>query len=320
MMKKVLTATLACLAMASAFGADDYPNKTIRIVVPFGAGNLTDAYARIAAQKISEELKQPVVVENKPGATSILGATTVAQSPADGYTLLFTASTHVIAQVTRKKPPFDAVKDFTPIGQAIQYPYYMIASTSLPAKNLPEFLTYAKARPGKLNYGTVGEGSGGHLLGVIFGQITGVQAVHVPYKATSGFLSGLQSGEVDFAFDSIGSAHSLVMANRLRGYALTSDKRMPATPQTPTMQEEGVPGFESWLWLGLMAPANTPQSVVQKLNKAMNAAFETPEMRARIEKDGLQLATGTPEKFGQRIQADLQVWGDAAKRAKVALD
>jgi tripartite-type tricarboxylate transporter receptor subunit TctC len=319
-MKTFLILVLALTSFVTTHAQDSYPNRAIRIVVPYGPGNMTDNYARIVGQKLSEALKQPVVVENRPGASAIVGTQAVAQAAPDGYTLLFTASGHVIAPVTYKKPPFDPVQDFAPIGMAIEYPYYLIGATSLPATNVQQLIAYGKANPGRLNYGTLGEGSGGHLLGQIFEQVTGAKATHVPYRTTSGFLTGLQSGEVDFAFDSVGSAHPLVLSGKLRGFAVTADKRVATAPEIPTLKEAGVNGFDALVWLGLLAPTKTPQPIIAKLNNALNQAMQASDTKARIERDGVRLAAGTPEQFAKRIQDDMSVWSAAAKRAGVALD
>ncbi|MEJ8815684.1 tripartite tricarboxylate transporter substrate binding protein [Variovorax ureilyticus] len=319
-MKSILLFILAMGSLLTSHAQDNYPSRPIRIIVPYGAGNATDNYARMLGQKLSEALKQPVVIENRPGAAAIVGTQAVVQAPADGYTLLFTSSGHVIAPVARKKPPYDPIKDFAPIGLAVEYPYYLIGATSLPASNVQELIAYGRAHPGKLNYGTLGEGSGGHLLGQIFEQKTGVKATHVPYKTTSGFLTGLQSGEVDFAFDSVGSAHPLVVSGKLRGFAVTGDKRVATAPEVPTLKEAGVDGFDAMVWLGLLAPAKTPQPIIAKLNNALVHALQSADMKARIERDGLRLAAGSPDQLAKRIQEDMIVWSAAAKRAGVALE
>jgi tripartite-type tricarboxylate transporter receptor subunit TctC len=190
----------------------------------------------------------------------------------------------------------------------------------VPATTLPEFIAWGRANPGKLNFGTLGEGSGGHLLGETFSLATGIKAAHVPYKGTGAILQALQTGDVHYAFDSVASAQPLVDAGKLRGLAITSDTRFPVVPNVPTMAEAGVKDFEAWLWLGLLAPANTPAEVVNKLNASVNRILRAPDVAARIEKNGFRLAGDTPEQFSRRIQQDITTWSAAVKKARVRLD
>ncbi|WP_447578709.1 Bug family tripartite tricarboxylate transporter substrate binding protein [Achromobacter kerstersii] len=320
-MKKLLVSMLlGCATISGAAVAGSYPEKPIKIIVPFGAGNLADTYARLLSERLAKTLQQPVIVENRPGATTIIGAQIVAKAPADGYTLFFTASTTVIAAATRKKLPFDPIKDFSPIGMVVKYPYYLIATRSLPVESVQDLIQYGKAHPGRLNYGTLGEGSGGQFLGETLKQSAGFQATHVPYKTTGEMLTALQTGELHFAFDSIASAQPLVAAEKLRGFAITSGARFPAVPDVPTMAESGVKNYEFWLWLGLLAPANTPAPVIEKLNAAVNDALRSPEIAGRVDREGMQLAAGAPDAFAKQMRDDLETWRQAAQRAGVALD
>lgn len=319
-MRVLLSAMLVLLAVVRADANDQYPTNTVTIVVPFPAGGVVDLYARLIADKMQGLLKKPVVVENRGGATAMIGTAYVAKAQADGHTLLFTASTHVVSIVARKNPMYRPLEDFSPIVNAVEYPFYMVGSPKVPAKTLQEFIAYGQANPGKLSFGTLGLGSGGHLLGELFSQNTGIKAIHVPYRGTGQILLSLQAGDVSYAFDSVASAKQLVDTGALVGFGVTADARYKNVPDVPTLAEHGVKGLTAQLWLGLLAPANTPAPIVKRINEMVNEALRTPEFISIGDKNGYRTVGGTPEEFSAQIKQDISTWGEAAKRANVVLD
>jgi len=319
-MRLILSAILALFMSVQSHAADEYPTGTVTIIVPFPAGGVVDIYARLIADKLQATLKKPFVVENRGGATAMIGTAFVAKAAPNGQTLLFTASTHVISVVARKSPLYKPVDDFAPIINVVEYPFYLVGSPKVPAKNLQEFIAYGRANPGKLNFGTLGPGSGGHLLGETFSQLTEIQAVHVPYRGTGQILLALQSGDVAFAFDSVASAKQHVDSGTLTGFGVTADTRYPNVPDVPTLTEQGMKGFVAQLWLGLLAPANTPAPIIKKINEIVNDALKSPEFVGVNDKNGYRSVGGTPESFAAQIKQDLVTWGEAAKRANVSLD
>jgi tripartite-type tricarboxylate transporter receptor subunit TctC len=246
---KTFSALLVGLAITGgAAHAQNYPAKPIKLVIPFPAGGPTDTYARLIGQKLYEAWGQPVIVENMPGATGLIGSNIVKSAPADGYTLLFTSnSAHVMAPLLRQPNSFDPVADFTPVIMAQRYPIYFLTSTKLPVKSLKEFIALAKSKPGKLNYSSVGLGSGGHLACELINIAAHIDTVHVPYKGASPAQTALAAGEVDFMCDSVGFSQPMVQAGRMRGLAITALKRSPSVPDVPTVSEQGIPGVEVYL-------------------------------------------------------------------------
>ncbi len=324
-MKLFEAALLACSAFAAsaAHAADPvavYPSKPIKIIVPFSPGGPTDVYARLLGSKLQEKLGQPVVVENRAGGGAIIGTAAVARAPADGYTLLFTASTHVISVQLQKERQFDPVKSFAPVSTMLTYPFYLVVNNKLPVASVQELIAYGKANPGKLTYGSVGVGSGAHLMGEMFKSQAGIDALHVPYKGAAEFLQAVVAGQVDYVFDSPGSAQPLVNAGRVRGFAVTSPKRWPMVPNVPTMQESGLAGFEGALWLGLLAPAGTPDNIVQSLNTKVSEILRSSDVRTRIETGGFQVLSESPDAFRQRLVRDGQMWGEVIRRNHITAD
>jgi tripartite-type tricarboxylate transporter receptor subunit TctC len=300
--------------------ATAYPTKPIRLIVPFPPGGPTDVFARLVGQQLGEKLGQPVVVENRAGAATMIGSSLVARAPADGHTLLFTASTLVISVQLQKDKPFDPLKDFMPVSPILAYPFYLVVNNALPVTNVQELIAYGKANPGKLSYGSVGTGSGAHLVAETFKNQAGFEAVHIPYKGAAEFLQAVQTGQVHFVFDSPGSAQPTVAAGRARGLAVTSAKRWVTIPEVPTMQEAGLAGFEKGLWLGVLAPAGTPAEVVGRLHASMTEILQTPDVRARIEKAGFQVLSEPPEVFRKRLARDAEQWGEVIRRNRISAD
>jgi len=298
--------------------AQNYPEKAIRIVVPFSPGGGTDITTRAFAPRLSSVLGQPVVVDNRPGAGGLIGSTLVAKSPGDGYTLLV-ASTGpmVITPALRLKMPYEVLRDFAPITQLITQPIWLVVHPSLPVKTVSEFIALAKARPGELTYGSSGVGNGTHLAAKIFESITGVNMVHVPYKGTAPAVTDLIGGHVQVIFSSISVMLSHIKQGKLRPLAVGSERRMPMLPNVPTMAESGVKGFDASSWYGFFAPAGTPGPIVARLNSEVSRILQSAEIRKLLLDDGAAPVGSTREKFVSHIRAELVKWREAVRAAGV---
>jgi tripartite-type tricarboxylate transporter receptor subunit TctC len=307
---------IALLAMAAApAAAQDYPTRVVRMIVPVPPGGSTDIYARILAKELHAAWGQSFVVENRPGATGLIGTELAKRAPADGHTLLFTSNTaHVLGPLLQNPRPFDAAADFTPVSKAVRFPLYLVVHPSVPARSVKEFIAFAKARPGQLIYASSGQGGTSHLVTELFNEVGGIKATHVPYKGTSPALQSVMSGETHYIFNNIGVSQPLVAAGRLRGFAITGDKRMPALPDVPTMSELGIKGLEdAYTWLGMLAPAGLPQAVTAKLSAEAIRIVRTPEMEKRIANDGYLTVANAPEQFRKELQAEVVTWSRVIK-------
>jgi len=307
-------------ALAVAFAANvhaqaPYPNHPVRIVVPFPAGGTTDILARATAQKLTETLGQPFVVENRPGAAGNIGAEIVAKSPPDGYTMLMgTVGTHAINASLYEKMPYDHVKDFVPVVLVAGVPNVLVVHPSVPAKSVQELIAYAKANPGKLNFASSGSGTSIHLSGELFKTMTGVSMQHVPYKGSAPALADLTGGQVQLMFDNLPSALPLIKAGKLRALAVTSLARASALPDVPTVAESGLPGFEASSWFGLLAPAGTPKDVITKVNAEVAKWLATPEAKEKLASQGAIVASGlTPDDFTRHIASETTKWQKVVK-------
>jgi tripartite-type tricarboxylate transporter receptor subunit TctC len=306
-------------AQAPAAGAEQsYPSRPLRVIVPFPPGGPTDLYARLIAQKLQESWGQPVLVENRAGGTGQIGTGMVMQSPADGYTLLFTSnSAHVISPLLRNPRPFDSVRDFTPVSMALKYPMYLLINPALPAKTVAEFIALAKARPGQLNYSSVGIGSGGHLACEMFNIAAGTNVMHVPYKGAAPAQAALVAGEVQMFCDSVGNSQALVNAGKMRGLAVTAPRRSSAVPEVPTMGEAGVSGMEAYIWLGLLGPAGIPPGILARLNAEVVKIMNQPEVRERVQKGGNDLVANTPEQFARDMREEQDMWARVIREKNI---
>ena len=302
------------LAMAGGIAAAQapetaYPSRTIRFIVPFPPGGPTDLYARVIAQKMQESWGQPVLVDNRVGGTGQVGSRMVMQAAPDGYTLLFTSnSAHVISPLLRSPQPFDAVRDFTPVSMALKYPMYLLINPALPAKTLPEFIALAKARPGALNYSSVGIGSGGHLACEMFNIAAGTNIVHVPYKGAAPAQAALVAGEAQMFCDSVGNSQQMVAAGKMRGLAVFADQRLSAVPEVPTMGEMGLKGLAAYIWLGLLGPPGLPATVLAKLNAEVVRIMNLPDVRERALKGSNVIVANTPEQFARDMREEQGLW------------
>ncbi|HET7199065.1 MAG TPA: tripartite tricarboxylate transporter substrate binding protein [Burkholderiales bacterium] len=307
----------ACMGVASLASAQGYPAKPVHLVVPFPAGGVVDTTARLLQPKLSEGLGQPVIIDNRPGAGGNIAADFVAKSAADGYTLLITTHGHAISAGLYRKLPYDTARDFAPVTQIASSFLVLVANPGVPARSVKELLALARARPGKLNYGSTGLGAPPHLVGELFKQTTGIDVVHVPYKGDAPMYQALLSGEVDFAFGPLGNAIQHIRSGKLRALGMTNPRRSPAIPDVPTMVEAGVPGFELTGWLGLFAPAGTPRPAVDRLYEDMAKAIA--QARERFPALGYEPVGSTPDEFAARFKSDITLYARIIRDAKIPL-
>src|SRR5947207_2396098 len=308
-------ALIAC-AMAPSADAQEYPTKAIRMIVPYPPAGGTDIVARVVNEPLSAVLGQPIIIDNKGGAAGNLGTDLVAKAPADGYTILFTLSSHTINPKLYSKLPFDAEKDFAAVSLAAYIPQILIAHPSLPVNNVQELVAYAKARPGKLNYASVGVGSPAHIAGELFKLKAGVDMVHVPYKGGGPAIAGILGGQVQFAIVSLPAAWQHVKAGQLKAIAVASDKRSIAASDVPTMTEQVVDCAVN-SWYGALVPAKTPPAIVAKLNAAMVKVLQTPETRDKLLAQGAEATSTTPAEFEKLIRDELKQWEYVIREAKI---
>ena len=295
--------------------AQDYPTRPVKIIVPFGAGGRAEVDSRVLAQHLSEALKQPFVVEDRPGAGSIIGTDVVAKSPPDGYTLLTMSNTHTTNESLVPNKPFQLMRDFVPVAGINYSDLVMVVHPSVPAKDLKEFIAYAKAKPGELNYASSGAGTPYHMAGELFKAMSGTNLVHVPHKASGEMRNSVIGGHVQMAFDAITTMAPNVKAGQVRALGTSAGKRSSVLPDVPTIAEAGVPGYESTIWLGIMAPAGTPKAIVDKLNAEINKVIARPDVKEAWDKQGAVALVMTPAEFDTYLRKDIEKWAQVVKTA-----
>jgi tripartite-type tricarboxylate transporter receptor subunit TctC len=304
-----------CALLCTAALAQNYPSRPVRLVVPFPAGGSADLIGRAAAKKMSEGLGQQVVVENRAGAGGTIGAVAVARSPADGYTLgLGTVSTLAMAPVVRANPPYDSLAAFTPVSLVASAPFILVVNASVPAKSLAELVALAKAKPGGLNFASIGDGTLQHFTGESFKSLAGVDIVHVPYKGVAPALVDLLAGQVQIGFDILASFQlQNLQSGRLRALAVLGPARVAQLPSVPTAAEAGLPGLAATAWFGLIAPKGTPAEVVARLNGEVRKAVASAELRDAIATQGLEPAADSPQEFAELIEKEMARWAQVVK-------
>jgi tripartite-type tricarboxylate transporter receptor subunit TctC len=324
MMMRRRAALALALALPGASGAAwaaDYPAKPVKIVVPYAPGGGADSVARIVAKKVSENVGQAIVIENKGGAGAILGTDQVAKAEPDGYTLLLGQSGPIsINPAVYKSLPYDPVKDFAPITMTTAYPYVLVVNSELPAKTLHELVALAKSKPDSMNYGSTGVGAANHLVAEMFSSKTGVKMTHVPYRGTALAVGDLLAGQLTMVFADPISALPHIKSGKLRALAVTSLERSPVAPDVPTVAESGYAGFEALAWHGILAPARTPPAVIRKLNEEIVKALKDPATRDLLVNQAMQIVGSTPEEFAAFIQKDIATWKAVAAAAKVTVE
>jgi tripartite-type tricarboxylate transporter receptor subunit TctC len=324
--RRFFISSAAALALGVAAGsalaqvAPAWPTKPISLIVPFPAGGTTDVLARALGLELSKAVGQPVVVENKPGAGATLGADFVAKSRPDGHTLLMGAVHHTIATSVYKKLPYDFQKDLAPVTTVALVPNVLVVNPNVPAKSVKELLALARAEPGKLTYGSNGNGTGQHLIGAQFESMGGVQLLHVPYKGSGPLTVDLLGGQIAMSFDTITPVLPQVKSGKLRALAVTTIKRSPALPDVPTLDESGLKGFDLGTWFGILAPAATPRDVVARLNTEMVKIIQSPDFRRKMADIGAEPIGDTPEQMAAQIKGDTERFARLVKDAKVSIE
>lgn len=303
-----------------AKAAEIYPVRPIRLIIPYAPGGNADIQGRYVAERLTGALGKQVVIDNRPGANSIIGTDLAVHAPADGYTLLIVASAHAVNPSIVSKLPYDTLKDLQPISLVGSTPLIFVANPGLPANNLKELIALAKSRPGGLNYGSSGNGSPANLAGELFNLMAGVKLVHVPYKGTAAAATDVMSGQIQVGFPSMTSVMPLVKAAKLKAYAITAPKRSALAPELPTMAEAGVPGYEASIWNGLLAPAGTPQAIVKRINQAAVQSLNSPEARKRYAEIGADVLYCSPEEFDAFIRSEMTKWSKVIRDSGMRVD
>ena len=315
---KTLLLFLASLFASAAFAQDAYPNRPVRIIVPFPAGGVADALPRIVGEKLTAKWGQPVVIENKVGAAGNIGMGEGARAAPDGYTLVLAPTGNLTVNPTLfPNLPFDTRHDFTPITLLAESPNVLVVNPSVPAKNFHDFVEYAKANPGKLNFSSPGEGSGAHLAGELLNQEAGIQTVHIPYKGLAPAVNDLVGGQVQYMFAGISTVIQQIKAGKLVALAIASPKRNAQLPDVPTVAESGLPGFDVTSWYGIVVRAGTPQAIIDKVNHDMVEALRLPDVKAKLADLGLEPVGDTPAQFAAVIDAETKKWVAIVEKAHI---
>ena len=300
-------------ASFAGFAQQPYPNRPVKIIVPFAASGPADNYARFMAQRLQEALGQNFVVDNRPGAGSIIGTDAAAKSAPDGYTLLMMSNTQTVNESLIPVRPFNLLKDFVPIAPINYSDLVLVAHPSVPAQNLPELIKYAKANPGKINYASSGNGTPYHMAGELFKYMAGVNMTHIPYKGSAAARTDVLSGQVDVMFDAVTTMTENIKAGKVRGLATTGRTRSTVAPELPTVNEDGVPKYEALIWLGIMAPTGTPDAIVQRLNTEINKIVNAPDVKATWAKQGAVAMSMTAPVFAKYVADDVAKWATIVK-------
>lgn len=323
MMKKYakwLIGVLVIIGFATPVSAQSsYPDRPVKLVIPFGPGGFTDVVARILGQKLSVAMGQQFVIENKPGAGSTIGTDFVAKAAPDGYTLVMVSTAHVLGPWIYKKVPYDALKDFTVVSKLVDSAYVFVVNPKLPAKNVKEFIALAKASPNSIRYASSGNGGNQHLMGGLFASMTDTKIEHVPYKGSAGATNDLLAGIVESSFAAVPNVLPHIQQGKLRALAVTTSKRIPQLPDVPTLAEAGVPGYEASVWLALLAPANTPPDIVNKLNKEIVKVLASPDTKKALYEAGVESAYAPPEAMTVYMGAEYERWGKVIKDANITM-
>jgi tripartite-type tricarboxylate transporter receptor subunit TctC len=316
----ILCAFLLIGSTAATLCAQTYPNKPIKLILPFPPGGATDILGRIVAQKLAEQLGQPVVSENHPGAAGNIGVEYAAKQKPDGYTIVLAMQTFAVSPLIYKKVHFDPLKDLAPISLVAQIPNVLVVRPSLPVKNLRELVSYAKANPGKLNFGSGGIAGSSHLAGELLKSLAKINLVHVPYKGANQAMLGVIGNEVDMVVIGTPASIPQINAGKVRALAVLQSERAPSLPDVPTADEAGVDNFHVINWYGLLAPAGTPRDIINRLNAEWIKIEARPDTKAQIEKTGTEPLSSTPEKFSEFIKVEIARWSDIIKEAKITID
>jgi tripartite-type tricarboxylate transporter receptor subunit TctC len=321
--RRIVASSIAlALAVAAALpvSAQDYPNRPVKVVVPFSPGGAVDGPMRVIAQELSKRLGEQVFVENKPGAGATIGADLVAKSPPDGYTLLLASQTIAISATLYTKLPFDPIEDFAPVTLIGREPGVLVVNPALPVKTLQELVAYAKERPGQLDYASSGNGSGQHLFAALLASSTGMKLNHVPYKGSAQATTDLLGGQVMMSIPGTAGMVGHIKAGKLRALAVTGATRSPQLPDVPTMMESGVPGYEAYVWMGLFAPKGTAAAIIDKIRREVVAVLAAPEVKAYMATAGIEIVGSTPAEFGKFFRSEKELWAKVIRETGAKID
>jgi tripartite-type tricarboxylate transporter receptor subunit TctC len=320
MLHKFVIAAFTALTIIAPVAAQNYPMRPVRFIVPFAPGGNTDVQGRLIAQKLTEIWNQQVVVDNRAGAGGTVGVEMLAKAPADGYTIALASFGNILVGPSLfPKLGYDPLKDLAPVVLVSQPPGLLVVNPGLPVKNVSELIAYAKANPGKLNYGSAGNGTWNHLFAEHFKALTGIQMTHIPYKGANLAVTDVMSGQIQISFAPFPPALPQIKSGRLRVLGVTSAQRSPVLPEVPTVAESGLPGYSAATWFAVLAPAQTPQALISRLNKDINAALLRPEVKAAFAADGTEPAGGTPEQLRDSMRAGIKQWGELVRKLDVKL-
>jgi tripartite-type tricarboxylate transporter receptor subunit TctC len=313
------------LAIAALLGAlpsraQDYPSRTIRFIVPFGAGGPTDVFTRAIAEELRKELNQPYMLDNRPGAGTIIGTAEAARAAPDGYTLLMVSATQTTVETLSPNKPYKLMRDFVPVAALMNSELVMVVHPSVPANNLAEFIALAKAKPGTLNYASSGIGSNYHMAAELVKNLAGIDIVHVPYKGSTGARNDIIAGQVDMMFDSVPTMAPMIETGRVKPLGTSGRVRSSALPNVPTLAEAGIPGYEATIWLGVMAPAGTPQAIGDRLNTEIGKILARPDIAAAWRAQGANPMIMKPDAFGGYMQSEIERWAKVIKANGVKSD
>ena len=325
-MRKIAGGTLAAAALSlaalapSPLHAQDYPLRPVKVVVPFSPGGAVDGPMRVIAQELSKRLGQQVIVENKPGAGATIGSELVAKAAPDGYTLLLASQTNAISATLYPRLAFDPIEDFVPICLIGREPGVLVVHPALPVKTFQEFVAYVKARPGEVDYASSGNGSGQHLFAALLASMTGLKMNHIPYKGSGQATTDLLGGQVPVSIPGTAGMVGHIKAGKLRALAVTGARRSPQLPDVPTVMESGVPGYEAYVWMGLLAPKGTPAPIVEKVHRDLLQALATPEVKAYMATAGIEIVGSTPAEFGRFFRAEKDQWARVIRETGAKVD
>lgn len=313
-------ALVICALGVQRAHAQEYPNRTIKIIVPFSPGGAVDGPTRAIAQELSKQLKQQVIIENKPGAGATIGTDIVAKSPADGYTLLLASQTNAISASLYKKLPYEAIDDFEPISLLGREPGVLVVHPSMPVTSVAELIAYAKQRPGQINYASSGNGSGQHLFAAMFASMAGVQLIHLPYRGSGPATTDLLGGIVPMAIPGTAGMVGHIKAGRLRPLAVSGNERSPQLPEVPTLAESGLPGYSAYIWMGLLAPKGTPADIIDRLLQELKVALATDEVKSYFAAAGIESVGSSPAEFDAYFREERDRWARVIKEIGAKVD
>jgi tripartite-type tricarboxylate transporter receptor subunit TctC len=309
---------LAALALPAA--AQDYPNRTIRMIVPFGAGGPTDVFTRALGEELRKALGQPIVMENRPGAGTIIGTTEAARSAPDGYTLLMISATQTTVETLNPNKPYRLMRDFVPVAAVMNSELVLVVPQRSPVNTLKELITLARAKPGTLNYGSSGPGSNYHMAGELVKNLAGLDIVHIPYKGSTGARADIISGQIDMMFDSVPTMAATIEDGRVKALGTSGKVRSPILPNVPTIAEAGIPEYNATIWIGVMVPAGTPKPIVELLNREINKVLARPDIKESWQRQGANTMIMTPDEFGAYIQSEIERWGKVIRANNIGIN